>query len=263
MYITIDPYYNTQFYHECCSALKNNGVSYKLFISVRPPYNWYIKVEDSNSPKFINFDVLGKSEQKYLVSCTQPLNVQDTVPLYRRNMGNWKDIYFMCDAYTDCLDKDCYVFKLDNRDQAVEISKTMKIYFLGKYKKFKLFMCNNKHIQNLVPLEHILYHSENTTVKDLQDMEIKINYNVLLHSGIETKLQKYIRMPYFEDGQFVMTITPFIDKSLFKFLQKRNSNRTYGVKEIEKIVLYFLFELYYNTLMNIRSLDGEFDEDHD
>lgn len=215
MYITIDPYYDTRFYHQCCSALKNNGVPYKLFVSTRPPYNWYFKISDDNAPKFINYESLNKAEQKYLVSCTKPSLPTDMIKLYRRKVGNWNDQYFMCNAYNDCLNTDCVVFKLGSRDELMEISDSFKVYFLGKYRQFRIFLCNNKLVQNLVPQENILFKSENTTVNDLKNMEMEVNYKYLF--PYDLKLEKYLTMPYYEKRELHMVTNGLVDRSKFKF----------------------------------------------
>jgi hypothetical protein len=86
MYITIDPYYDIKFYNEAKEALKNNGVEYKEFINVKPPYNWYFQMDQK--PIMVDFDEATSSEERWMVNTIQPLRANEAYLLLRRDNDN-------------------------------------------------------------------------------------------------------------------------------------------------------------------------------
>ena len=54
MFITIDPYYDIKFYNSAIEAMRNNGVEFSEFISVKSPYHWFLKLDQA--PVMVNYD---------------------------------------------------------------------------------------------------------------------------------------------------------------------------------------------------------------
>ena len=69
MLITIDTYYDINFYNQCKQALKNNNVKFTEFVNIKPPYNWVFEVEEK--PIMINYDIV--TSKKFLIPLVKPL----------------------------------------------------------------------------------------------------------------------------------------------------------------------------------------------
>ena len=62
MFITIDPYYDIKFYNSAIEAMRNNGVEFSEFISVKSPYHWFLKLDQA--PVMVNYDTTEESKDK-------------------------------------------------------------------------------------------------------------------------------------------------------------------------------------------------------
>ena len=63
MLITIDPYYNVEFYNKCIQALINNKIPVKQFISPISK-KWYLDVPVL--PIMLNYDLVPENEKRFL-----------------------------------------------------------------------------------------------------------------------------------------------------------------------------------------------------
>ena len=91
VYISFDDYYDVQQYNEFITAAKNNKVEYFEYISARPPYNWYIKIDEKDVPTFINFEYISSSHLKFLSNIMKPRRSNEVTKLLRRQTDNPKD----------------------------------------------------------------------------------------------------------------------------------------------------------------------------
>lgn len=213
-YVTIDPYYDLNFYNETLNALRNNNVKFTECISIKNPYNWYLGVDDNDLPKFINYDVASKSEEKFLIAKTRPCKPSDDVLLYRRHKGNTIAPYIFNDAFSSIGDYMC-LFNLRNKEQGQELSKNIgRIYYLGKYysNKYRLCLSTNPNVKNFVPLEDILMELDDAETKEILRLECDFNTKILF--GKE-KIQKFSITPYFENGIFEVPSIQIQDKKKF------------------------------------------------
>lgn len=198
MLITIDEYYDIDFYNESIQALKNNGVEYKQYILAKPPYSWYIDLPDN--PLMINYDNITSSMKQFLVNTVEPAYANEAYLLQRRpSVGAKKsiEVYILNNALKQANNSDyaCF-FNIRNKEQIESLSKDLgKIYFFGRYynNKFKIGLCTNKMIQNFVPKEDILV----TKTRSVLQMELDLNYKVF---KLKTRLRKFSQTPYWENG---------------------------------------------------------------
>jgi hypothetical protein len=195
-YITIDPYYGLDFFHQTINALKNNGVKYSLFASIKPPYMWYFEIQDKDMPTFINYDEL--SDQRFLVNITQASNTSQEVALYRRQKTTEGAKYITNDAFSYCKNY-CVFLNIKSQERLQELSKKVgKIFYLGKYYsgKYWVSVTNNINIKNFVPREEILLEVQGGRIGEA---EVKFNWNVM---ALKDRLKKFVETPYFENGKY-------------------------------------------------------------
>lgn len=200
--ITIDPYYNVQFYNECKEALKNNNTDFKEYISTKPPYNFFFEVEEN--PTFINYDSVAESYGKFLVNLIKPLRANEEYIYQRReSYTNIKAIkhYAINEPLKASEETGQGIFFTANKEEILRISKEFprKIWFMGKYfnKKYRVFFTDNLLIKNWLNDEQILVEKRN--VKNSLDLELELNFKIFKGKD---RLEKLSETPYILKGQF-------------------------------------------------------------
>jgi len=203
MYITIDPYYSNTFYNESLEALKNNGVEYKEFISVKTPFDWYIQLD--KEPIMVNYDKLPEKDVRWLVNKVQPLRPNEEYLLYRREQDEGPKAllkYIENEALKEARTSNYAVFfTIKNREEGEQITKDFpgKIWYFGKYykNKFRVCLSTNEMIKNYINRDQILL--EKGDIKEPGRFEADFNWRVLRGQDM---LLKFTEMPFFKDGQY-------------------------------------------------------------
>lgn len=200
--LTIDPYYNIEQYNEGLSALKNNSVEYKEFISTKTPFNWFLELPQL--PIMTNFDEVNKTEAKFLIAKVLPARANEEYLLQRRNSD---DGYKALEKFTLNeplrLGKDGYAcfFNIRNKEQLIDLSRLFpdKIWYFGKYRnKFKVAYCTNAMIKNFIPKEDILVEKSGGD-RGIYDLEVELNFKIF---RLQDRLLKYTETPYFMNGKY-------------------------------------------------------------
>lgn len=201
-FITIDDYYDTNFYNETKEALKNNKVPFKEFISSRAPYNFYLQTDDE--PKFINYDKSNKSYSRWLVNVIRPLRPNDAYIYERRDTyTNIKAIkhYAINDALQTGQDSGQGVFFTANKEEILRITKDYprKVYFMGRYfnRRYKVFFADSLMIKNFIDTRDVLV--ESSSFKLITELEVELNYNIFKEKD---RLEKLSETPYVQDGKY-------------------------------------------------------------
>lgn len=206
MYITIDPYYGTQFYNECKEALKNNQIEYSELIYTKPPYDWYFKL--SQSPIMVNFDKLSEKDSRWLVSKVKALTPTDEYKLLRRDNDKGQQALLkfienepMTEARTSNF---AIFFAIKNREDGERLSKEFpdKIWYFGKYysNKFKVCLSTNAYIKNFLDPGQILLEKTKEHAESGR-FESELNFKVFRGNDV---LVKYTQTPYFENGKYIL-----------------------------------------------------------
>lgn len=201
MLITIDDYYDTKFYKECIEALKNNGVEYKEYISIKTPFKWYLDLP--SSPLMLNFDGIEKQNEKFLINKVQALR-PNTEYLYTRREDTGVESLL---RYTENeplketrMSGQGVFFHVKNKQELLRISKAYpkKIWFLGKYysNKFNVCLASDNIIKNYIDYNNILLVN---SFKEPGRFEAELNFQVF---KLKDKLQKYDDTPFALDGVY-------------------------------------------------------------
>lgn len=204
MIFTIDPYYNSKFYNESLEALKNNKVTYSEYISIKAPYNWYLKTD--KEPIMVNYDVINPSDRKFIVSKVIALRENEEYYLQRRNDDSGTGIlkYIENIPFEESRKSDYSVlFSISNKEELIRITKEFpdKIWYLGKYfnNVYRVCMCNNKMIKNYITDKQILL--EKTKEHKLPgSFEADFNFRVL---KMKDSLKKYTDTTYAQNGAVI------------------------------------------------------------
>lgn len=204
MFISIDDYYDIEFYNQTIEAMKNNGLQPKEFISIKTPFNWYFKVE--NEPFMVNFDKLDKSNERFLVNKVQTLRANEAYKLIRRNDGvGQKALYKYIEnqPLKEARESEYAVFfNAKSKQQLEQITKELpvKIYYFGKHykNKYKVALCTNKMILNYITPEEILLE-KSSAMNEPGRFESELNFKVFRQFDY---LQKYTETTYFQNGKY-------------------------------------------------------------
>lgn len=201
-YITIDPFYDIQFYNETLEALKNNDVEFKELLSTKAPYQFYLEVPDV--PMFINYEKANSGFTRYLINIIDPLK-PDQAYIYRRrdSFSGIKGIkhYGINDALKTGQESGEGIFFHMERDEAYRISKEYprKIWFMGRYfkRKYKLFFTDKLLIKNFINPDQVLI--EGSKFKIITDLEVELNYKIFREKD---RLEKLSETTYLLDGKY-------------------------------------------------------------
>lgn len=202
MYITIDPYYDIEFYNQAKEAMKNNGVEFKEFISVKPPYDWYFQLDQK--PIMVDYDEASDSETRWLVNAVQPLRDNEEYLMLRRNNDNGPKAllkFVENEPMRQARLSDYAVFfTVKNRQEIESITKDYpgRVWFMGKYynNKFNVCLATNKMVKNFINEDQILMEK---TSDEPGRFEAELNFKIFRGKDM---LLKFTETPYFEDGKF-------------------------------------------------------------
>ncbi|MCK5537576.1 MAG: hypothetical protein KAI79_12170 [Bacteroidales bacterium] len=203
--ITIDDYYSTEFYNESKESLKNNNIEFQEFISIKPPFSWYLDLPQK--PIMVNYDEISNTEKRWLVTKVKPLRPNESYLLVRRNddVGQKAILkYTENQPLKEARTSDYAVFfDATNKDQLLQITKDIpvKIYYFGKHysNKYRVALCTNKMILNYIDPQQIMLEKKGGEFKEPGRFEAELNFKIFRGNDY---LVKYTETMYFEDGKF-------------------------------------------------------------
>lgn len=217
MLISIDNYYDVNFYNQCLTALKNNKVPFTEYLSTTGNYNWYLDVP--RLPIMINYDILQKSEERYLVSKVISLNSDTNYKYYRRldSQHHFETKYILNDVFEDILKKDAWFIKVNSKSQMLALSKldvNSKIWYLGRYLdgRIKIAVTTSNIIRMITPRENIIM--EKKAADKIERFETEFNYRILM--GKE-RLIKFDTTPYFMNDRYIIP-TYYAEEDKIRFM---------------------------------------------
>lgn len=204
MFITIDPYYDISFYNEAKEALKNNNVEFEQYINIKPPYDWYFKLD--TKPLMVNYDQATDSESRWMVNTVLPLRANEEYLLLRRENDNGPKalLKFVENEPLKAARTSDYAvfFTIRNREEAEKLSKEYpgKIWYMGKYynNKFRVCLATHRTIRGFLNDDQILLE-RNKELSEPGRFESELNWKVFRMNDM---LVKFSETPYFEDGKF-------------------------------------------------------------
>ena len=208
IFITFDPFYETDQYNEFLTAAKNNHIEYDEFISVRAPYYWYVEIELDDAPRFVNYDLLTSTQEKFIVNKMKARMPNEAYLLLRRKTDNPRDIERFISPkplIQSRKESNVIVFKSMNKNNLLEISRKLgntKIWKLGelKKKKYKIYMTFNPYVLSFISRDDVLIEKKNKNeYKGVGELEYELNHKVLVVEKID---EKTMELEYYREGKF-------------------------------------------------------------
>ena len=203
MFVSIDDYYDVDFYNDSLMALEENGVQFTEHILFKDKIPKFC-IELPREPLMIHHNVVPLEHEKYLVSKVIPLDVNSSFTLYRKRVDFGKGIrpeMYLNDALSS-IEQGKYAAFVDikSQEEAIALSKEipLRIYFLGKYlNRYKVCLITSDYfIPKLKPSQILLELSEKSSVVRFEQ---DFNFRILQRKD---RLVKYSKTPYFENGVF-------------------------------------------------------------
>ena len=216
-FITFDNYYDVNTYNQFISSAIQNKIDFRQFVTVQPPYNWFLMLKDEDLPKFLVYDFATSSEMKYLLSVIRPTRPDEGYQIERRQgQGTQYWNYVTPKPFKNLSSKKYLVvfYTKDNhmlRDISKNLGKTgskIKIYQLPRkteQKGYFINVCFNPYIKSFISKTNILleYSDEDKSIQDVpkqwSQVEFDINYFKLVQDKI---LDKTYNLPYYENGVY-------------------------------------------------------------
>lgn len=201
-FITIDPYYDVNFYNKCKESLKNNKIEFTEFLEIKSPYRWFFKLSDKIKPVMIDYDEIDKN--RFLVRKIQALRPNEEYLLQRKGSSEGTNItrYIYNDAFNDAKDYGIFI-NISGRDELIRLSREFsgKIYYLGKYygSRFKVCLVNNPMIKNYIQSNQILLE-KTPDIKEPGRFEAEFNYKILKYNDF---IYKTIETIYGLNGSII------------------------------------------------------------
>jgi len=207
-FITIDPFTDISGYDEAINALNNNQIEYNEFLSIKPPYNWYINID--KLPIMVNYEIGTNQDIRFLISKVTPLRPNEEYLLKRRDTDGSGEASVQKFIYNDVLNpkniknKYALIFRFKSKEELQTISRDLnaRIYILGTYKGRKLAFTNNIYVAGEITPSFIIVEKQKKELNKLGELELELSYKGLKSKD---KLLKNTSTPYVEDGKYFPT----------------------------------------------------------
>lgn len=212
-FISFDNYYSVDKYNQIIAAAIQNGIKFRQFLSIQPPYNWFLMIKPEDLPKFLIYDEADTNEYKWLVSIIRPTRPNEAYYLERRHGQEIAYWQYVTPAPFKKLSKYNYMLVFityDNyilRDVSKELGKS-KIWQLPKKAELKGYyinVCFNPYIKSYISKKNILfeYDNNNKTKQNVPKTWAEVEYNINHFKLVQEKIiDKTWDLPYYENGVY-------------------------------------------------------------
>jgi len=224
-YITFDKYYNIKMYNNFKKNAKLNKIKFSEYINIRPPFIRFLKIDDDDLPKFLEYDIATSNEKRFLLSVIKPTSPSEFKELTRREGEDSQYKTFISPRALLNIEKEKYilVFKSNDFTEVQIISKNLgekKIFKLGESEKhrYNIYFTYSKRAIGFINLNNILLEFGKDAKFGLKNskkmpnsavLEYYLNYHVLIQDKLENK---YLESEYWQNGE----ITPLKSETFFK-----------------------------------------------
>lgn len=208
-YISFDNYYKQTEYNRFLLGAFNNDIKFREFVSIRPPYNFWLEIDDKNVPKFLDYDET--KDTKYFVSKVIPRYPNEEFILRRKDNDPKTDIrrFIENDVLAKATKEDfvcVFIFQgMKIKDYSREIDS--KLYILGMKGAYRVGVCFNPYIQNIVNPSDIILAVDDKDFRGPGEIEQRINY---LWKPQFKLTHKTLESSYFYRGEYYMINRPII-----------------------------------------------------
>lgn len=202
-YITFDSYYTHTQYNDFLLNLRANKIIFEEFVCIKPPYQFYIYIEEKYLPVFLKYNIATSSLERYMLNKIRAYYPNEEYTLLRRQTDNPASFEkFVSPIIFRELRTANYacVFRYKNKEELIKISKGLgvKVWDLGRHREWNLGFTFSKMIKNYVNLSWIvLEKTDKSQYSKPGEFEATLNFNKLNKTKLANKYEDY---PYYDDG---------------------------------------------------------------
>lgn len=208
---TFDEHYDAFEYNQFILNAKTNNIPFTEYILAHPPFYHCIEVNDNDLPKFLRYDTI--KTQRYYALCSKivPRYPEEAARLKRLLAdGNRNITKFIENDVLKQAKNQQYtcVFKFTAK-KIVELSLDIpsKIYLLGLKAGYRIGVCFNPFIQNLIPTSDIIVSEYKENLQNVGELEMMINNN---YQPKKKLTHKTLVSAFAKDGKFFQIERPII-----------------------------------------------------
>ena len=214
-YITFDPYYSKSKFNSFLMSAFNNSVELKVMCSIRPPYYFYLQVNDSDVPRFLNYEELKTSDLKYLNNILIPRYPNEEFILRRKdNDGKMSFERFISnDVLLQAKTEKFVMFFKFQGNKLKDYSRNLpntKFYLLGTKAGYKIGVCFNPLARVVVDPTEIIFIEETGDYRNPGELESRFNYSWKPNLKLENKT---FESSYYLNGTINLINKPVITLS--------------------------------------------------
>lgn len=214
-YITFDPYYPKSSFNSFLLSAFNNFVDYKVMCLIKPPYYFYLQINDKDTPKFLDYDELKTSELRYLNNIMIPRYPNEEFILRRKD--NDPKIAFERFISNDVLlqaktEKFVMFFKYQGqriKDYSKALPKS-KFYILGTKAGYKIGVSFDINSKIIVNPSDIILTEETGDYRQPGELEARFNYAWKQTEKLDNKT---FESSYYLNGEVSLINKPIISLS--------------------------------------------------
>lgn len=209
-FISFDEYYTRTQYNSFLMSAANNNVKFTEFIKIRPPFNFVLRIDDKDIPKFLDYEL--EKENRWLVSKMIARYPNEEFQLRRKDNDPKQEItrFVENDVLSLARVKPFVCVFYFSGNNLLEWSDLIqdKIYILGLKGGFKIAVTFNKLILNVIEHNTIILIEEDGDFRGVGEIEQRVNY---LWKPKEKITHKTLESMYYDKGKFYP-----IQRPLFK-----------------------------------------------
>ena len=209
IYISFDKFYSNKEYNKFVLGAFNNGIKFTEFISIRPPYYWWVRIKESDLPNFLDYEKT--HDTRYLCSKIIPRYSSEEFNLSRKD--NTPKQEFKSFIENDVLkiarkqDFICVFFFQGLRIKDYSEKINSKVWVLGLKGDYRIGICFDSNILKYIDKSNIILIEDSGDYRQVGELEARINYVwkpdlKLTHKTMESS--------YFLKGEYKMIDYPII-----------------------------------------------------
>jgi hypothetical protein len=205
-YVTFDDYYKPSEYNSFLNNLDYNNIEYEQYVCIRPPYHFYIYIDDKYLPVFLRYKIAESSIEKYMLNKIKAFYPNEKYMLTRKDSdspsGSYEK-YISPTIFKNIKNNDyACVFRYKNKEELIRISRELgvAIWDLGKQREWNLAFSYSKFIKSYIPLNWILLEKISSSQFSIPgEFEFELNYKKLNKVKLDNK---YLDYPVYINGVY-------------------------------------------------------------
>ena len=211
-YITFDPFYDTTLYNRFLVSAFNNNIPYTVLVNIKPPYNFYLRIDEKDVPRFLDFEELSSSGIRWLNTLWNWRFPNEEVIL-RRKPSDTKLSFeekISNKVLLQAKKEKCVIFFKFQATKLKEYSRILpndKFYFLGVKGGYRIGLTFSPYAKSIINPSDIIFVEESGLYRGPGELEAQFNYLWKPNLKLE---KKTLDSSYVLNGNFNQITRPLL-----------------------------------------------------